>query len=255
MKSEILSEKEIRLYAPQIELSQIGLQGQEKIKQAKVIVIGAGGKGTSVLQHLTSLGTGHIGITDNYLVEESCLTRQRLYGNGDLGKQKAIIAKQKLQEINHLVDFRLHNVCLSDSNILNICEEYDILVDATDNFSSRYLINDAAIALNKPLVFGSIVKSEVHVSVFNYKNGPSLRCLYAASPGKDKKSGTVINILSTGLLTGIAGVVMANEIVKIILGKETPLSGALFVFDINTYTSSLKPITKNAESFNITRFK
>ena len=254
MKSEILSEKEIRRYSLQISLPDVGLKGQEKIKQSRVIVIGAGGKGTTVMQHLTSLGIGKLGITDNYLIEENCLTRQRLYGNGDLGKQKAIVAKHKLQEINHLVEFEIHNVCLSESNILNICKDYDILVDATDNFPSGFLINDSAILLNKPFVFGSVYHSEVLVSVFNYMNGPSLRCAYPDLP-HNRDINSANNLLSTGLLTGIAGSIMSNEIVKIILGMKTPLSGSVLKFNLSDYSTILEPVIKKPEHFQITGFK
>ncbi len=250
MKSEILSEREIRRYSQQIELHSVGLKGQEEIKKAKVIVIGAGGKGTSVMQHLTSLGIGKLGITDNYQVEESCLSRQRLYGNSDLGKQKAIVTKQKLMEINHYVDFELHNVCLSESNILNICGEYDILLDATDNYPSRYLINDTAIKLNKPFIFGAVVNNEIRVSVFNYQNGPSLRCLYPKPPKENKDSASQ-DLLAPGILTGIAGAVMANEVVKVILKLPTSLSGALYIFNMNDYTTSLNPVKKQSSNFNM----
>jgi len=135
--SEILSAQEIRRYSLQINNASLGVEGQEKIKQAKVLVVGAGGKGSSLMQIMAAVGVGMIGISDNFPVQEADLSRQHLYGSSDLGKQKAIISKQKLIQINHFVEYKLHNVCLSEQNINTICSNYDILIDATDNFTAH----------------------------------------------------------------------------------------------------------------------
>lgn len=246
--SSVLSEKEIRRYALQIGMPAIGQEGQEKIKKAKVLVIGAGGKGSSVLQNLATVGVGNIGICDNYPVQENELARQYLYGNSDLGKQKAIISKQKLIEINHLVDYELHNVCLNENNINLICYPYDILIDTTDNFPSRYLINDAAISLGKPLIYGEVVNGLGLASVFNYKGGPSLRCLYPEPVKKSERPGATDFSCQVAVMS-IIGSIISNEILKVILAKETILSGNLLRFDGGSYSISLEKIVKNQSNF------
>lgn len=247
--SEILSEKELRRYALQISSPQMGLPGQEKLKLARVLVVGAGGKGTCVLQNLATIGVGKLGISDNYPVQESELSRQYLYGNSDLGKQKAIISKQKLQGINHLVEYELHNVCLNEKNIRQICKGYDVIVDATDNFHARYLINDAAIALNLPLVFCQTLNGEGLVSVFNYQGGPSLRCLY---PEPVKDSGSEKNFVCQVTLMTMLGGVVANEVIKIILNMESALNGNLMTIDSSTYSANFRIIKKNPANFTPT---
>lgn len=246
--SSILTEKEIRRYALQIGMTAIGQEGQEKIKQAKVLVIGAGGKGGSVLQNLATVGVGKIGICDNYPVQENELARQYLYGNKDLGKQKAIISKQKLLEINHFVDYELHNVCLNENNINLICYPYDILIDTTDNLPSRYLINDAAVSLGKPLIYGEINNGIGFVSVFNYMEGPSLRCLYPAPVKKSEKPGSNTFACQVSVMS-IIGSIIANETLKIILSMETILNGNLLQFDGGNYAFSFKKIEKNQSNF------
>ena len=247
-KSEVLSDKEIRRYIHQIHLSGFGLIGQEKIKQAKILVIGAGGKGSSALQNLASAGVGTIGICDNYPVTEDQLSRQHLYGDGDLGKQKAIISRQKLVEINHLVKYKLHNVCLSEQNIDLICSGYDLLVDATDNFPAHYLINDAAIRLNKPFVYGAGKPNKGFVSVFNYKEGPSLRCCFPKPP-ENEQALPNIDFACQVMVISIIGSVMANETLKVILGLETKLSSNLLSIDAVNYAFSLSAIRKNPKNF------
>lgn len=239
MKSEILSDKEIRKFSQQIQLPGVGLAGQEKFKKARILLIGAGGKGTSILQTLVSAGIGFIGICDNFMVEESLLPRQSLYGDADLGKLKAIIARQRLLELTRQTSFELHNICLSESNILNIINDYDVLVDATDNFPAHYLINDAAIKSNKPIVFGAVFHNTITTSVFNYLNGPSLRDLYPVVP---HDSGYVIDegITAWHILYNIAGSFMANETLKVILEQEGLLSGKLLRFDIRDYSLSME---------------
>jgi len=248
MHSEVLSGLEIRRYAQQIELPSVGMSGQEKIKQSKVLVVGAGGKGTALMQHLVSAGIGKLGISDNYLVEEQVLPNQTLFGNGDLGKQKAILSKQKLTQINHLTKMELHNVCLAESNIQQICNGYDIIVDATDNLPAHLLINDTAIRINKPVVYGSVYNSQAHISVFNYKNGPSFRCLYAQIP-RDKKNLSSDGIANIGIVSGIAGTIMANEVMKIILDIPFILSGRLLVFEVPGYVMKMIKINKDPGNF------
>ncbi len=250
MNSEILSDKEFRRYAYQIRLPSVGIEGQEKLKNGKVIVIGAGGKGTSLLQNLASAGIGEIGISDNYIIEEKFLPKQRFYGDGDIGKQKAIVARQKLAKINKLVQYELYNICIDKTNILDICSKYSVIVDATDNFPAKYLLNDASIILRKPLVFGHVTNSIGMVSVFNYNQGPSLRCLFPDNPAANKKT-NLENITSPAILYDITGIIMANEVLKILLGIETPLSGKLLNFNISDYTTSFQEIVKNPKNLEI----
>jgi adenylyltransferase/sulfurtransferase len=239
MKSKILSDKEFRKYALQIQLPDVGLDGQEKIKKARILVIGAGGKGTSILQSLVAAGVGYIGICDNFKVEESALPRQSLYGDTDLGKQKAIVSKQRLLELTRMTFFELHNICLSESNVSTIISNYDILADATDNFGAHYLINDAALTAGKPMVFGSVLHNTVQVSVFNHSGGPSLRNFYPTIPDHSENS-NVERATALQLLYGIAGSFMANEILKIILGHETVLSGKLLRFNLSDYSCAVE---------------
>ncbi len=250
MESVLLNDGELRRYTHQIKLESIGIKGQEKIKKSKVLVIGAGGTGTAVLQNLAIAGIGKIGISDSLPVEEKSLSKQGLYGNSDIGKQKAIVSRYKLSEINHFVDFELYNIRIEKNNVLDICREYTVLVDATDNFPTRYLINDAAIILRKPLVFGSVLNTTGMVSVFNYKEGPSLRCLFPAEPqGEMSPEQKEITALST--LYNITGTIMANEVLKIILQINNVMSGKLLLFNILDYSISFNKIIKNPINLNI----
>jgi molybdopterin/thiamine biosynthesis adenylyltransferase len=253
MKSEILSDKEIRIMARQIQLPEVGIAGQEKIKNARVLVIGAGGKGTSVLQSLTAAGVGTLGITDNMLVEENILPRQNLYGEKDLGKQRAIISAQRLSESGCSSVLTLHNICLMETNILNIIAQYDMLVDATDNFPAHYMINDAAIISGKPYVYGSVNHNAGFVSVFNLPGGPSLRCLYPQWP-RNKPPLKDEGIPALNLLYRITGTLMAGETLKIIQGLPSSLNGKLLRFHLDTYTSTFETITRNEENFRIKSF-
>jgi adenylyltransferase/sulfurtransferase len=253
MKSDDLSDKEIRILSRQIQLPGIGLAGQEKIKKARVLVIGAGGKGTSALQNLVTSGVGSIGICDNYLVDEASFPRQTLYGERDLGKQKAIISMQRLSETGRMTAFELHNICLSETNILNIFAPYDIVLDATDNFPAHYLINDAAVITGKPLVFGSVVHNTSLVTVFNFPGGPSFRCLYPHIP-RNNGTFTSEGIPAIGLLYRITGDIMASETLKIILGFPSNLSGRLLLFNIDTYGCKFKPVRRNDANFTIKTF-
>jgi len=253
MKSEILSDKEIRIMAQQIQLPHIGMAGQEKIKNARVLVIGAGGKGTSVLQSLSAAGVGTLGIADNMLVEENILPRQNLYGEKDLGKQKAIISAQRLSESGSSSVFTLHNICLLETNILGIIAPYDLLVDATDNFPAHYMINDAAIISGKPCVYGSVNHNSGIVSAFSLPGGTSFRCLYPQRP-RSKSSLKDEGIPALNIIYRIIGTIMAGEVLKIIQGLPAVLNGKLLRFNLDTYTSTFETITRNEENFRIKSF-
>jgi adenylyltransferase/sulfurtransferase len=254
MKSAILTEREIRRFSQQIQLPQVGLEGQEKIRKASVLVIGAGGKGTSVMRCMVSAGLGTLGICDNFIVEETCFPKHALYNEKDLGKQKAIIARQRLLESGSGCTIEVHNICLAETNILGIIEPYDLLVDATDNFPIRYLINDAAVRVKKPVVYGSVVHNTCLISVFNLSGGPSFRCLYPNQPKNIQKKYTDDGLPAVGLLYQIAGSLMATEALKVILGIPSILNGKLLSFHLDTMDSTFESITRQEENFRSDRF-
>ena len=231
-----LSQKELVRYNRHIILPEIGLEGQEKLKKAKVLVIGAGGLGCPVLLYLSAAGVGTLGILDFDEVSESNLHRQILYTSADVGQSKAAVAAQKLKAQNPFTNFVVHNVRLSTENALSIFEQYDIVVDGSDNFPTRYLVNDACVITNKVLVFGSIFKFDGQVSVFNYQGGPTYRCLFPDPPSADEVPNCAqVGVL--GVLPGLIGTMQANETIKIITGAGQVLSGKLFYFDAMNMSS------------------
>lgn len=245
-----LSTQELKRYNRHIILPDFGLESQEKLKQAKVLVIGAGGLGCPILQYLTAAGLGTIGIIDDDVVDESNLQRQVLFSTEDIGKSKAETAKEKLSLQNPHIQFQTYQERLTNGNALNIIKEYEIVVDGSDNFQTRYLVNDACVILNKVLVFGAIFKFEGQLSVFNYTNGPTYRCLFPEPP----LPGEVPNcseIGVIGVLPGIIGSMMANETIKIITQKEGVLSGKLLMIDTLSMNQSIISFTKNPENSNI----
>jgi molybdopterin/thiamine biosynthesis adenylyltransferase/rhodanese-related sulfurtransferase len=220
-------------YSRHIVLPEIGQNGQDKLSKAKVLVIGAGGLGCPALQYLTAAGIGTLGIVDFDLVEESNLQRQVLYGTSTLGMNKATAAKERLQDLNPTICIHAIAEKLTSGNALELFKEYDIILDGTDNFATRYLINDASILTNKPVVYGGIYKFEGQVSVFNYQNGPSYRCLFPDIP----KEGSIPNcsdIGVLGVLPGIIGSMQANEVIKIILDFGNVLTGKLCCYNAKT---------------------
>jgi len=247
----MFSKSELKRYNRHIIMSEIGLKGQEKLKQAKVLVIGAGGLGCPVLQYLTAAGIGTIGICDFDTVDESNLQRQILFNTQDIGEQKAKIAAQKLSKLNPYVKIIVHNVKLEKSNIIDIFTNYDIIVDGSDNFPTRFLINDACVILNKILVFGAIYKFEGQVSVFNYKNGPTYRCLIPEEPPETKNvSCSQVGVI--GVLPGIIGSYQANEVVKIITETGNVLSGKILLIDTLRMEHNIIEINRNDKYANIT---
>ncbi|HIP36573.1 MAG TPA: molybdopterin-synthase adenylyltransferase MoeB [Crocinitomix sp.] len=240
----MLTPEEKNRYNRHLILDKVGVKGQEKLKAAKVLVIGAGGLGCSVLQYLTAAGVGNIGIVDFDLIDESNLQRQILFTVNDIGKPKSEIAEKRLKQLNPLVKFTVFNLRLSPQNAENIFKNFDIIVDGTDNFSTRYLVSDTCVKLNKPLVYGSIFKFEGQVSVFNYKGGPSYRCLFP-SPPKPNSVPSCSEIGVIGVLPGIIGTQQANETLKIILGFGDPLSGKLLIYNALTTEYLTINILKN----------
>jgi sulfur-carrier protein adenylyltransferase/sulfurtransferase len=237
-----MTKKEQQRYSKQIILPEIGIEGQKKLQAAKVLVIGAGGLGCPVLQYLVAAGIGTIGIADGDKVEISNLQRQVLYTEGEVGQSKAVVAEKKLKALNPHVHFHVHAVFVDSSNALELMRGYDIIVDGSDNFATRYLVNDACVTLDKPMVSGAIYKYEGQVSVFNYQQGPTYRCIFPEPPGVDE-SPNCAEIGVVASLPGIIGTIQANEVIKIITGIGEVLSGRLLVMDtltMHTHTFQFK---------------
>ncbi len=221
-------------YSRHLRLAEIGESGQKKLKAAKVLVVGAGGLGCPLLQYLAAAGVGHIGIIDFDTIEESNLQRQILYTVADLGQNKALTAKKRLLQLNPLIQIEAYQSELTAKNALNIFANYDLVIDGSDNFATRYLVNDAAVILGLPLVYGSIFKFEGQVSVFNYKGGATYRCLFPQPPKSEEVPNcSTVGVL--GVLPGIIGSIQANEALKIILEIGSVLSNNLWIY--NTLTN------------------
>jgi len=244
-----LTNKEKNRYSRHILLDKVGLEGQEKLKAAKVLVIGAGGLGCPVLQYLTAAGVGTIGVIDFDVIDESNLQRQVLFTTADVGKLKVEVAKERLSKQNPFVELEVYPEKLTTKNALKIFSKYDMVVDGTDNFSTRYLVNDACIITGKPLVYGAIYKFEGQVAVFNYEGGSSYRCLFPEPP----KAGSVPSCSDVGVigvLPGLIGTQQANEVIKIIIGIGTPLSGKLQTYNALENTSMTLTIKRSEEQIN-----
>jgi molybdopterin/thiamine biosynthesis adenylyltransferase len=257
MEYEKLTSREERRYSKQIMIEEIGIEGQERLKNARILVVGAGGLGCSILQYLTVAGTGHIGIAEFDMVDESNLQRQVLYGTDDVGKLKSIIAKNRLENLNPLINFEIFNLKLDASNALRVMEGFDLIIDATDNFEARYIISDSCVLLNKPMVHGSIYKWEGMVTVFNYMGGPTYRCFNPASPSGNFRNPAPADVGLFGVLPGVTGLLMTNEIIKIVTLTGTVLSGKALLFNIstNTFTTiSIKDIPANHDIGNLKSF-
>ncbi|MCX6327249.1 MAG: HesA/MoeB/ThiF family protein [Bacteroidia bacterium] len=251
MEGNILSPREIRRYSKQIMIPEIGITGQEKLKQAKVLVVGAGGLGCPVLQYLAVAGVGKIAIAEFDMVDETNLQRQVLYGTSDVGKLKSVIAKNRLEHLNSLLDFKIFNIRLDASNSLNILKNFDVIVDATDNLETRYVINDSCVILNKPMVHGSIYKYEGVISVFNYKRGPTYRCYNPSAINKEFKTPQPSQVGLLGVLPGITGTYMANEVIKIITETGDILSGKVLLINICNNTFNTFSVNNIPENHNI----
>jgi len=240
---------ELNQYQRHLSLDGFGEENQLKLKRASVLVVGAGGLGCPVLQYLTAAGVGRIGITDDDHVEISNLQRQVLFSHDDEGENKAQVAAVKLAKINPLVTIEPYAQRLTRENCESLFKTYDLIVDGTDNFSSRYLINDACVLFNKPLIHGSINRFEGMVSVFNYNSGPTYRCLFPEQPDPSSiPSCAEAGVL--GVLPGIIGTMQAVEAIKVITGIGSPLSGRVLLYNAlsqTTRTINLSVDSKNRE--------
>ena len=239
-----LSAQQARRYSRQIVIPQIQESGQERIGNAKVLCIGAGGLGSPALMYLAAAGVGTIGIVDFDTVDETNLHRQVLYGQSDIGKKKVDVAKSKIEESNPLVTVTTYPVRINPSNVLEIMAGYDIVIDATDNFATRYLINDAAVLLNKPYVWGSVNRFDGQAAVFWSSLGPCYRCLHPEPPAP----GTVQNCADAGVLgvlcASIASI-QVNEVIKAITGIGELQIGKLMIYEALEAEHSKIDIHKN----------
>lgn len=249
----MLSSSEKNRYQKHLLLPQIGLEGQLKVKNAKVLVIGAGGLGCPVLLYLSAAGIGKIGILDADSVDMTNLQRQVLYKVEDIGNPKANTAASHLAKMNDTIEYDAVKQNLRPENAETFIKNYDIIVDCTDNFTARYLINDYCVKLNKPFVYGAIHQFEGQVSVFNFKDangnlGPTYRCLFPEQPSDlDISNCATIGVL--GILPGMLGMFQANEVIKMITGIGTILNGQLLMIDLLENTSQKIKVKrkKNAE--------
>ncbi|MDR9397445.1 molybdopterin-synthase adenylyltransferase MoeB [Salibacter sp.] len=234
-KDDFFSKEELERYSRHLIIPEFNIDGQKKLKSAKVLVVGTGGLGAPLLQYLTAAGVGTIGVVDFDVVEDSNLQRQVLFSTDDVGKPKTEAAVERMKGLNPHIEFKIYNTQLNSSNALDIIKEYDIVADGTDNFPTRYLVNDACVLLNKPYVYASIFRFDGQLTVFNYQyedgtTGPNYRDLYSEPPPPGLvpscAEGGVI-----GVLPGILGSLQANEVIKVLSGVGDPLIGRMFSFD------------------------
>jgi adenylyltransferase/sulfurtransferase len=243
------SKEELSRYDRHIIIPDFGFEAQKKLKAAKVFVVGSGGLGSPSLLYLAAAGVGTIGIIDFDVVDDSNLQRQVLFGVNEIGQLKVEAAKKRLEALNPHITIKIYNEQLSSKNALDILKDYDVVADGTDNFPTRYLVNDACVLLGKPNVFGSIFKFEGQVKFFNYRDkngvlGPNYRDLYPAPP----PPGLVPSCAEggvLGVLPGIIGSLQALEVIKVITGVGEPLSGRFYIFDALNFESRTFKIKRN----------
>lgn len=234
----MLDQQELKRYQRQIILPEFGMDGQEKLKKARVLMVGAGGLGCPVLQYLVAAGIGFIGIVDDDMVDETNLHRQILYTTGDIGRNKSQVAVEKLGILNPHAKFTAYPVRLNVENAEDIFRTYDLIIDGSDNFPTRYLVNDICAELKIPLVFGSLFKFEGQVSVFNFQGGPDYRSIFPEAPAANEMPNCA-EIGVIGVLPGIIGCYMANEAIKLICEIGEVLSGKLLCINALDGTSSI----------------
>jgi sulfur-carrier protein adenylyltransferase/sulfurtransferase len=230
LDTAVLSNDEIRRYSRHLIMPEVGMAGQTALKQASVLLIGAGGLGSPLALYLAAAGVGRLGLVDFDVVDESNLQRQVIHGTSTLGQPKLESARQRINDLNPFVEVTAYNTGISSDNAFEILRPYDIVIDGTDNFPTRYLVNDACVMLGKPNVYGSIFRFEGQASVFGMKEGPCYRCLYPEPP----PPGLVPSCAEGGVfgvLPGIIGTIQATEAIKLIIGKGEPLIGRLLLFD------------------------
>jgi len=241
-----LTTDDLARYSRHLILPEVGMEGQQKLKAAKVLCVGTGGLGSPLLLYLAAAGIGTLGLVDFDVVDASNLQRQIIHSTKDIGRKKIDSAAEKLNALNPVLKVVKHETMLTSANALDILKDYDIVADGTDNFPTRYLVNDACVLLGKPNVYGSIFRFEGQASVFATEEGPCYRCLYPEPP----PPGLVPSCAEggvLGILPGLVGVIQATEVIKLILGNGTPLIGRLLLVDaLNMRFRELK-LRKNPE--------
>lgn len=225
-----LTVDEVRRYSRHLIIPDVGMAGQRRLMNAKVLCVGAGGLGSPALMYLAAAGVGTLGIVEFDVVDESNLQRQVIHGQSDIGKSKALSAKASIAEINPYVNVQIHEVRLDVDNVMDIFSQYDLIVDGTDNFATRYLVNDACVLLKKPYVWGSIYRFDGQASVFWSEYGPCYRCLYPEPPPPGMvpscAEGGVLGVLCASI-----GAIQTTEAIKLIAGIGEPLVGSLMIYD------------------------
>jgi len=225
-----LSVDEVKRYSRHLIIPEIGMTGQKRLKNAKVLCVGAGGLGSPALLYLAAAGVGTLGVVDFDVVDESNLQRQIIHGQSDVGRPKALSARDSIAEINPLVNVVVHETALDNDNVMEIFSQYDLIVDGTDNFATRYLVNDACVLLGKPYVWGSIYRFDGQASVFWAEYGPCYRCLYPEPPPPGMvpscAEGGVLGVLCASI-----GSIQVNEAIKLITGVGDSLAGRLMIYD------------------------
>src|SRR5450755_3827833 len=228
--ADSLTVEEVRRYSRHLIIPDVAMAGQKRLKNARVLAIGAGGLGSPVLMYLAAAGVGTLGIIEFDTVDESNLQRQIIHGQSDIGRSKAQSARDSIREINPLVKVVLHEERLENDNVFEIFNQYDLIVDGTDNFATRYLVNDACVLLGKPYVWGSIYRFDGQASVFWAENGPCYRCLYPEPPPPGMvpscAEGGVLGVLCASI-----GSIQATEAIKLLTGIGDPLVGRLMIYD------------------------
>ena len=241
-----LTRDELSRYARHLILPEVGVEGQQKLKAARVLCVGAGGLGSPLALYLAAAGVGTLGLVDFDVVDASNLQRQILHTTGDVGRKKLDSAEEKLAALNPAVHVVKHETMLSSANAMDILKDYDIVADGTDNFPTRYLVNDACVLLGKPNVYGSVFRFEGQASVFATREGPCYRCLYPEPP----PPGTVPSCAEggvLGILPGLIGIIQATEVIKLILGKGEALVGRLLLVDALSMRFRELKLKKNPE--------
>src|SRR6202166_1733862 len=241
-----LSNEEILRYSRHLIMPEVGMEGQLKLKSAKVLLIGTGGLGAPVGLYLAAAGVGRLGLVDFDVVDFTNLQRQVTFGTSDVGKSKSEAARERLSNLNPNIQIDAFETKLTSDNALELFKDYDVIVDGTDNFPTRYLVNDASVLLGKPNVYGSIFRVEGQITVFGYPGGACYRCLYPEPP----PPGLVPSCAEggvLGVLPGIVGTIQAAETLKLIIGKGEPLVGRLLLFDALAMKFRELKLRKNPE--------
>jgi molybdopterin/thiamine biosynthesis adenylyltransferase len=244
--AESLTIEEVRRYSRHLIIPDVAMSGQKRLKNARVLAIGAGGLGSPVLMYLAAAGVGTLGIVEFDTVDESNLQRQIIHGQSDIGRSKAQSARDSIREINPLVKVVLHEERLENENVFEIFGQYDLIVDGTDNFATRYLVNDACVLMNKPYVWGSIYRFDGQASVFWSENGPCYRCLYPEPPPPGMvpscAEGGVLGVLCASI-----GSIQATEAIKLLTGIGDSLVGRLMIYDALEMSYRTVKIRKDPE--------